>query len=123
MILEVVLRGWYTDALQIPVKFRWTPQNPVIVNMIFMDYADNITWEVGREVLANGLFEKVGLFDIKIWPEYDRVCVRLSNGAKDIIVKFEKREVASFIHATFKAVPNGEEYNIDWDEEAKQLLE
>lgn len=123
--LQIVVRAWYTEELQIPVRLSYAPdEDPTVVTMTFIEQAGGVDWMIGRELIANGLVKHVGLHDVEIWPVLNRVLVGLLSEEKPVIVEFDLKDVAAFIHATFLMVPNGQEFSmIDWDEELTKLLE
>lgn len=122
--LDMMIRGWYTDELQILCKFSWDPRFPSAVSITFID-AGNVIWTMDRDLLALGLFVESGEGDVVISPVDDRavgVLLRTAEGQAKVV--FDKHAVAQFIHATFLIVPRGQEFaQVDWDKELSNLTE
>lgn len=126
-IFEVVLMGEYKNNLMIPVRFRWTPSEPYFVTLTFMERGEGdrgVTWNIGRDFIATGLKKQHGFHDVIITPCVTRVSLLLSVKGHECVVIFDIKDIAEFLEATFHVIPEGQEFEgIDWDEEAKQLLE
>lgn len=124
-IFEIILYATYKERFQIPVRFRWTPDEPYIVKLTFMERgAEEVTWDIGREFLMVGLIQKNGTQDVILTPCGSKVSMLLSVKGHETAVDFNIRDVAQFLEATLHVVAHGDEFTrVDWDEEAKQLLE
>lgn len=106
-IFEVVIMGEYKNNLMIPVRFRWTPSEPYIVNLTFMQYGEvddrGVSWDLGRDFLATGLKKQHGFHDVILTPCVTRISLLLSVKGQEFVAVFDIKDIAEFLEATFHA--------------------
>ena len=120
-------------------SLHYTCQDPYAIKMAFHVGTDEpVEWTLARELLAAALDARVGLGDVQAWPSAaptDPAAVEGTAAGSGILnismtspfghAQFEApaAAIASFLHRTYRIVPEGEESQyIDFDAELAELL-
>ncbi|WP_320774708.1 SsgA family sporulation/cell division regulator [Streptomyces sp. CRN 30] len=110
-------------------EFRFSPRSPLVVGVdLLVDGGPSVRWQIGRDLLQQGLYSVSGLGDIRIWPaqlEKGRATSWLQLCSGDMAALFELpvRPLAEWLEHTYALVPAGQELaGIDWDIATAGLL-
>lgn len=107
---------------QLDMELRYDPGQPLAVLAEIRERGQEpIVWRFGRELLAQGLDEPAGLADVRIWPDRDRVRIRLTGEECSILMTAPRVRVEAFVRATQRRVPLGRE-RVDVDAFLDELL-
>jgi len=100
------------------VELEYRPIDPYAVSLVFDAQGlrgDPVRWELGRDLLENGLFEPVGAGDVELWPCLDTTChavlmIELCGAdGGTVVMQARARELRGFLSATYDLVPEGSE--------------
>lgn len=118
MILSVVVRGFYENDLAIPVRLYFDQDDPSILTVTFLNGAEEVPWQIGRELISDGLEKPSGTGDVVVSPTRsdNRIAIHLSTPSGRASIMFDKQVLDSFLKATYALVPPGSEFeSLDWD--------
>lgn len=103
--------GW----LKVDLVYR--AKDPYAVELCFHAKDIDVMYLFARELLRDGLKHTAGRGDVKITPGLLTVGILLSNGFEQTACSFDRGTLASFLAATYVAVPDGTESDhMDWSE-------
>lgn len=123
MVNGIVMGG------EIEAEFRWDPEDPLAVQMLFLDENGEIVeWEVSRELLNGGALSPVryGYGDVRMRFEGFEtgrtiMCLMPPKGHACLTVSTDN--LLAFLNLTKMVVPLGtESVGADLDEELKWIL-
>jgi hypothetical protein len=103
--------------------------DPYAVTMTFITGEGDLTWTFGRDLLARGLSEAVGVGDVRVAPALDDagsevVHIELTSPDGHLLLRARAAEVSDFVHLTLALVPAGEEsQHLDLDLLLARLLD
>lgn len=99
-----------------PVRSRWTyrADQPFTVTAAFQTERDRwVEWSFSRDLLVEGLTGPAGVGDVRMHPEYERglsmLVVEIESPEGYAELELDHEGVSSFLDATAKIVPLGEE--------------
>ncbi|MET7511865.1 SsgA family sporulation/cell division regulator [Streptomyces sp. NPDC005480] len=114
----------------IRAEFRFDPESPLAVRVEFLiEGSRRVLWQIGRDLLQQGLHSVSGLGDVRIWPAYPgegQATARLQLASGDMAALFELPvpPLAEWLEYTYELVPAGQELSaIDWDSATAGLLQ
>ncbi|MFF0050766.1 SsgA family sporulation/cell division regulator [Streptomyces sp. NPDC005498] len=125
------VRVWLAPAgtLRVPIRahFEYDRRDPCAVRMSFpIPHLREADWIFARDLLADGLYFPAGAGDIHIAPKTSlterslRITLKPPTGTA--LIEVSRGEVRTFLRATEKLVPRGEE-NIDIDVFLKECIQ
>ncbi|MEV7174636.1 SsgA family sporulation/cell division regulator [Streptomyces sp. NPDC089922] len=111
------------EQLRFPLRatLRWSPGAPLDVGITFhAPGAEEVTWTLGRDLLARGVRTLVGEGDVRVRPasgpgREGQVLLRL--GAEPVLALFalDRAELRSWLESTWRVVPaEAETERLDW---------
>lgn len=98
--------GHRLPTVQLPVELFWTGSDPLAVQLRFV--TAGAVWEVGRELLAEGLAGPAGCGDITLRPAGRALDVQISSPDGHASVQVPAREVRSFLAEIRQAMSDDE---------------
>jgi hypothetical protein len=116
-----------TGEADLEAELRYDPADPLAVSLaIGTECGEPVVWTFGRELLAEGIKEPVGLGDIMIEPASDldsrELLITLITDCAATMLAPRDR-VVEFLVETFTTVPSGTEFEgVDFDAEISALL-
>jgi hypothetical protein len=125
LTMRLVVDG---DAeIPVPTTLRYDATAPFTATAVFHTSEGDVTWVLGRELLSDGLRGAVGHGDVTVWPAQHGsdavVRIALSSPSGNAVLEAERRDVVTFLRATFVVVPPGAEMDTqDVDAELAALL-
>ena len=113
----------------VTVHLSWRASDPYAVELLFLapdPDADDVSWLVARDLLAEGLSWPAGIGDVHVRPDpadcETTVLVLSHDGRAEF--EFLTEELSEFLHVTYDHIPPGAEYTaLDLDTQIAQLLE
>ncbi len=99
----------------IRAEFKFTPDAPLLVSITFFIDEDGpkVTWQVGRDLLDQGLRSMSGIGDVQVWPSYlgEQESAWLQLSSYDVTALFEMPAppLAEWLDRTYQIVPAGTE--------------
>ncbi|WP_329389999.1 SsgA family sporulation/cell division regulator [Streptomyces sp. NBC_01351] len=110
--------------LRFPLRatFRWRPEAPLEVALTFHAQAGraDVTWVIGRDLLARGVRTLTGEGDVRIQPtagpgRRGQVLLRLGTRSPALFT-LDRAELHSWLEDTWAVVPAGTEAEcLDWE--------
>ncbi|MFF3013823.1 SsgA family sporulation/cell division regulator [Streptomyces sp. NPDC057939] len=104
--------------LAIPVTFAYRRSDPLCVHAVFhCPQGDDVTWMLGRDVLAAATRTLTGSGDIIGWPDPidSRLWLRLGPSPGHALLSLDRDQLSAWLQNTFTLVPPGtEEDHLDW---------
>ncbi|AQT75789.1 MULTISPECIES: SsgA family sporulation/cell division regulator [Streptomyces] len=109
--------------LRFPLRatFHWSARSPLAVGLTFHQVgADDVTWVIGRDLLARGLRTLAGTGEVRIRPTAGpgrtaQVLLRLGAAPPYALFVLDRAGLASWLEKTWAAVPAGTEAErLDW---------
>jgi hypothetical protein len=113
---ELIDESGATAPTEVELEYR--PADPYAVSLVFDAHStrgEPVRWEVGRDLLENGLFEPAGSGDVELWPCLDTAChavlmIELCGAdGGTVVMQAQARELRGFLNATYALVPEGSE--------------
>jgi hypothetical protein len=93
-------------------RFCYDPGDPFEVRVVFhVGLRDLVEWVFARSLLAGGLDGPAGAGDVRVWPSRGGQVVSIGLSSPYGAATFEApaAEIARFLQATFRLVPDGAE--------------
>ncbi|MFJ6070922.1 SsgA family sporulation/cell division regulator [Streptomyces sp. NPDC093065] len=96
-------------------EFEFDPDAPLLVSITFFIDEDGprVTWQVGRDLLDQGLRSTSGIGDVQVWPSYlgEEESAWLQLSSYDVTALFEMPAppLAEWLERTYQIVPAGAE--------------
>jgi len=114
---------WPTDC---EFSLRYHRDDPLVVRLVAAGY-EHLPWEIGRDLLADGLVGHAGYGDVRLWPESsprgELLLVVLAGDGGDATFELPAPAVRRFLARTYRQVPRGAEADlIDLDRLVARLL-
>lgn len=114
-------------TLPVPTRMQYASSDPYAVTVIFDAGIVPIRWSFARSLLCEGLDQRAGLGDVRIWPWEpvggDFLALGLSSPDGTSLFKVPRSTTVRFLRRSFVAVPRGwESSHIDVDSWIRQLL-
>jgi sporulation and cell division protein SsgA len=114
--------------LRLRMRLQYESTDPYVVRAAFSvaDGDEAVEWNLGRELLAEGLTGPAGEGDVRMWPARRRgrqvLYLILRSRERAALLELPAQDIETFLQATRAAVPQGTESgHIDWDAELAQL--
>jgi hypothetical protein len=114
--------------LPLRMRLQYKATDPYVVRAAFTLAAGDeaVEWNLGRELLADGLRGLVGEGDVRMWPARRRghqvLYLILRSRERAALLELPAQDIKIFLQATQTAVPQGTESgHIDWDTELAHL--
>ena len=125
--LDLVLVLGGDRVVGVPTTFRYSPDSPYAVTVVFRTSEGDVTWVVGRDLLVDGLTGPAGEGDVCVWPSQlgatEVVCISLESPAGAALLEADAQDVYEFLDASAAMVPFGSEsMYLDLDSELAVLL-
>jgi hypothetical protein len=113
--------------IPVPTTLGYDATAPFSVSAVFHTKDGDVVWVFGRDLLCDGLHGPVGHGDVIVWPSQhigrSVVCIALSSPSGNALLEADRRDVVTFLRATFVVVPIGSEMDAqDVDAELAELL-
>ncbi|MFD9078742.1 SsgA family sporulation/cell division regulator [Streptomyces erythrochromogenes] len=120
---------WTTEIHQVRTRlrfplratFHWSARAPLGVGLTFHQPGeDDVTWVIGRDLLARGLRTLAGTGEVRIRPTAGpgrtaQVLLRLGTAPPYALFVLDRAGLASWLEGTWAAVPAGAEAErLDW---------
>lgn len=120
--MGIVLEG---RAVPLPCTLSYTVFDPFAVTATFASGDGEVAWTFGRELLALGLIERAGEGDVTVRPLDDLVIeIVLSSPNGSAVVRADIGDIAEFLAATYRLLPQGSEWPyLNFDAELAALLD
>lgn len=107
----------------IDTELTYTSADPHAVTITFRWQDREVTWLMGRDLLARGLNFASGHGDVRVRPRRGGGVLELCAGARVSVFHFPARVVRRFLDATYELVPSGHEFErIDFEAGLRELL-
>ncbi|MGW6732279.1 SsgA family sporulation/cell division regulator [Streptomyces sp. NPDC055013] len=117
----VVLMGLYAGEEHMDhslhVQLIYRADDPYAVHALFYDRSSTVVWRLARELLADGLDQRVGAGDVAVWsPQphthapYQVTFLRLRSPRGSALLTVPRQELQAFLLQTRLLVPIGGEY-------------
>lgn len=109
--------------LRFPLRatFRWSPDAPLDVEATFHAAGgSDVTWVIGRDLLARGIRTLAGEGDVRIQPtagpgRAGQILLRLGTKPPIALFTLDRAELHSWLQKTWAVVPAGAEAEcLDW---------
>ncbi|MFF3728547.1 SsgA family sporulation/cell division regulator [Streptomyces erythrochromogenes] len=104
--------------LTIPVTFSYRRSDPLCVRAVFhCPHGNDVTWVLGRDVLAAATRTLTGSSDIIGWPDPvdGRLWLRLGPSPDHALLSLDRDQLTAWLQITYTLVPPGtEEDHLDW---------
>ncbi|MGW7316572.1 SsgA family sporulation/cell division regulator [Streptomyces sp. NPDC054865] len=104
--------------LSVPVTFSYRRSDPLCVRAVFhCPLGSDITWNLGRDLLATATRTLVGGCDILGWPDPvdGRLWLRLGPHPEHALLSIDRAQLTAWLQTTYTLVPPGaEEDHLDW---------
>jgi hypothetical protein len=114
--------------LRLHMRLQYESTDPYVVRAAFSvaDGDEAVEWNLGRELLVEGLTGPAGEGDVRMWPARRRgrsvLCIALGSRDHAALLELPAQDMRTFLQATKTAVPLGTESgHIDWDAELAHL--
>jgi hypothetical protein len=111
----------------VEVRLSWRPDDPYLVEAVFLTGCEGVRWVLSRDLFAEGLHAEAGIGDVRVMPDdqdWDSTVVLLDSPFGHACLEFTTDELSEFLADTYDEVPLGaESLFIDLDEEIALLLE
>jgi hypothetical protein len=115
-------------SLSVRMRLQYEATDPYVVRAAFT-FADGdaaVVWNLGRDLLAEGLRGPAGEGDVRTWParRHGRQVLYLILRSREraALLELPAQDIRTFLQATQAAVPPGTESgHIDWDTELALL--
>lgn len=102
--------------VSVPVGMMYDADDPYAVHLVFVSAHDDeptISWSFARELLTEGLDQRTGLGDVKVWPHAtargDMVYISLSSPDGTSVFEVLRVVITRFLKKTYLVVPRGAE--------------
>ncbi len=127
MPMELRLLVPLQPAMPLPVRLRYSVQDPYAVSLVFSGPDEDVIWVFARELLAAGLTLPQGQGDVRIRPEirsgHRYVMISLTSPDGTAELEADAETIGAFIAETERAVPRGQEHTmVNVDEALASLL-
>ncbi|MFD5486477.1 SsgA family sporulation/cell division regulator [Streptomyces virginiae] len=121
---------WTTEIHQVRTRlrfplratFEWSSGDPLEVEVTFHPVgADDVTWVIGRDLLARGLRTLAGTGEVRVRPSAGpgragQVLLRLGTAPPYALFLLDRAGLESWLEKTWTAVPAGAEAErLDWE--------
>jgi hypothetical protein len=114
-------------------SLHYSSEDPYAIRVAFHVGLDEpVEWIFARDLLANGLKDRIGLGDVRVWPGPGMAAgstaeqvlhIELSSPFGEAHFEAAIADVADFIGRTYRIVPDGEEGGfVDVEAELANLL-
>ncbi|WP_351235548.1 SsgA family sporulation/cell division regulator [Streptomyces sp. NPDC002133] len=114
--------------LSLHMRLQYEATDPYVVRAAFTlaDGDEAVEWNLGRDLLAEGLIGPAGEADVRMWPARrpGRSVLYLALGSPEhaALLELPAQDMRTFLQATETVVPQGTESgHIDWDTELARL--
>jgi hypothetical protein len=112
LLMQVVLDD--EGRVTLPAVFSYDAQDPFAVSVTFRTGEGEITWIFARDLLRDGLTERVGEGDILIRPAHPSrgplVLFTLSSPSGSARLEGKRDDLRAFVDDCFEALPAGSEW-------------
>ena len=115
-------------SIDLTAGFVFDAADPYAVTLTFYTDGPEVTWSFARDLLATGVREPAGSGDVHVWPSVDRdggpvTVIELQSPGGQALLQAPTADISSFIQATEKVVPAGQESaHLDLDSLVDALL-
>lgn len=106
---QVRVRWEMPDAGTGPARLLYRREDPYAVEVTLFDGTQSVVWVFGRELLERGLSEPAGLADVRVWPDGERLMVRLESPDGCASFSADAATIRGFLAETYQVVPLGAE--------------
>ncbi|MFD6877776.1 MULTISPECIES: SsgA family sporulation/cell division regulator [unclassified Streptomyces] len=100
------------------MTFSYRRSDPLCVRAVFhCPLGSDITWNLGRDLLATATRTLVGGCDILGWPDPvdGRLWLRLGPHPEHALLSIDRAQLTAWLQTTYTLVPPGaEEDHLDW---------
>jgi hypothetical protein len=107
------------------VEFTYRHSDPWAVEIQVLQKSGQLVglpWRFGRDLLHNGLDEKVGLGDVQVAPEGKSLFLTLAAPTGYLVIVFDRNNIVDVLDSIFLTVPLGaESRHVNWDCELRAL--
>jgi hypothetical protein len=113
------------EPVPLPAQFRYDPEDPYAVTVLFMAGRGTQEWMFARDLLSDGLLTPSGLGDLKVRPDpenVEQVLLELDSPGGFAIMSGKAEHICEFLDRTYYLVGPGEEdLWINFDRELEKL--
>ncbi len=116
-------------AVPLIASVDYCADDPYAIRMAFHVGGDEpVEWIFARELLAQGLTQRAGDGDVRVWPgdaeDSDVLNIALSSPFGEAHFEAPRRATAEFLKSSYGIIPAGSESDfMDLDREIDQLLD
>jgi len=118
------------EPTPVTVGLSWRASDPYAVELVFLAPhcdAEDVSWLIARDLLAEGLYLPAGLGDVHIRPhqrDWETTVLVLASHNGRAEFEFDTEALSEFLQATYEHIPPGaEDMALDLDTQIAQLLE
>ncbi|GAB3659785.1 hypothetical protein GCM10027596_17610 [Nocardioides korecus] len=112
----------------VPAELHYDARDPYAVRATFWAAGGPVVWDLGRDLLDDGLDQPSGDGDVHVWPSVGNrggavVVIELGSPEGWVMLQAEARSLMRFLVATQRLVPSGQESeHLDLDAVVAALL-
>ena len=118
------------DPTPVTVELSWRASDPYAVELVLLaphSDAEDVSWLLARDLLAEGLYLPAGLGDVHLRPhqrDWETTVLVLASHDGRAEFELDTEALSEFLQATYEHIPPGaEDMALDLDTQIALLLE